>query len=64
MHELRTLVDAARPKPVFYFGARNDHSLLQPGDGLSAHVAGAASVSTDALGMLTGKSGVGTFRMR
>lgn len=57
---LRTLVDAARPKPVFYFGARCDHPLLQPGDGLSAHVAGAASVSTDALGMLTGKSGVGT----
>jgi nicotinate phosphoribosyltransferase len=57
---LRTLVDAARPKPVFYFGARSDHALLQPGDGLSAHVAGAVSVSTDALGALTGKSGVGT----
>jgi nicotinate phosphoribosyltransferase len=57
---LRWLVDAARPKPVYYFGARSDHVLLQPGDGLSAHVAGAASVSTDALGMLTGKSGVGT----
>jgi nicotinate phosphoribosyltransferase len=58
---LRNLVDAARPKPVFYFGARNDHALLQPGDGLSAHVAGAASVSTDALGSLTGKRGVGTI---
>lgn len=57
---LRTLVDAARPKPVYYFGARSDHALLQPGDGLSAHVAGAASVSTDALGMLTGKTGMGT----
>jgi len=57
---LRTLVDAARPKPVYYFGASSDHPLLQPGDGLSAHVAGAASISTDALGMLTGKSGVGT----
>ena len=57
---LRTLVDAARPKPVYYFGARSDHALLQPGDGLSAHVAGAASVSTDALGSLTGKRGVGT----
>ena len=57
---LRTLVDGARPKPVFYFGARSEHPLLQPGDGLSAHVAGAASVSTDALGMLTGKTGVGT----
>ena len=57
---LRTLVDAARPKPVYYFGARSDHALLQAGDGLSAHVAGAASVSTDALGTLTGKTGVGT----
>jgi len=57
---LRTLVDAARPIPVYYFGARNDHALLQPGDGLSAHAAGVASVSTDALGLLTGKSGVGT----
>ncbi len=57
---LRTLVDAARPKPVYYFGARSDHALLQPGDGLSAHVAGAASVSTDALGSFTGKCGVGT----
>jgi nicotinate phosphoribosyltransferase len=57
---LRVLVDAARPKPVYYFGARSDHALLQPGDGLSAHVAGAASVSTDALGAFTGKTGVGT----
>lgn len=57
---LRTLVDAARPKPIYYFGARSDHGLVQPGDGLSAHVAGVASVSTDALGALTGKRGVGT----
>ena len=57
---IRTLVDAARPKPVYYLGARSDHALLQPGDGLSAHAAGVASVSTDALGLLTGKSGVGT----
>jgi nicotinate phosphoribosyltransferase len=58
---LRTLVDAARPKPVFYYGARSDHASLQPGDGLSAQVAGAASVCTDALGALTGKRGVGTI---
>ena len=57
---VRWLVDAARPKPVYYLGARNEHPLLQPGDGLAAHIGGAASVSTDALGMLTGKSGVGT----
>jgi nicotinate phosphoribosyltransferase len=58
---VRTLVDAARPKPIYYFGARSDHALLQPGDGLSAHVGGAASVSTDAQGALTGKKGVGTI---
>ena len=58
---VRHLVDAARPKPVYYFGARSDHALLQPGDGLSAHVGGAASVSTDAQGLLTGKKGVGTI---
>jgi nicotinate phosphoribosyltransferase len=57
---VRTLVDAARPKPIYYFGARSDHARLQPGDGLSAHVGGAASVSTDAQGALTGKKGVGT----
>ena len=58
---LRTLVDAARPKPIYYFGARSDHPVLQPGDGLSAHIAGAASLSTDALGAYTGKTGVGTI---
>ncbi len=55
------LVDAARPKPIYYFGARSDHAFLQPGDGLSAHVGGAANVSTDAQGALTGKKGVGTI---
>jgi len=57
---LRTIVEAARPKPVYYTGARSDHPQLQPGDGLSAQLAGVASVSTDALGALTGKSGAGT----
>ena len=58
---VRWLVDAARPKPIYYFGARSDHALLQPGDGLSAHVAGASSVSTDAQGLFTGKKGAGTI---
>ena len=57
---VRQLVDAARPKPIHVFGARGDHALLQAGDGLSAHVGGAASVSTDAQGALTGKKGIGT----
>ena len=58
---VRLLVDAARPKPIYFFGARSDHALLQPGDGLAAHVGGALSVSTDAQGALTGKKGVGTI---
>lgn len=57
---VRLLVDAARPKPIYFFGARSDHLLQQPGDGLSAHIGGAASVSTDAQGALSGKKGVGT----
>lgn len=57
---VRQLVDAARPKPIYYFGARSDHATLQAGDGLAAHVGGAASVSTNAQGALTGKKGVGT----
>jgi nicotinate phosphoribosyltransferase len=58
---VRALVEAARPKPVYYFGARSDHACVQPGDGLSAHVGGAANVSTDAQGALTGRKGVGTI---
>jgi nicotinate phosphoribosyltransferase len=44
----RAAVEAARPKPVFYFPARLDHWLMQPGDGFVAAVAGATSVSTEA----------------
>lgn len=58
---VRHLVDAARPKPIYVFGARSDHAMLQPGDGLSAHVGGAATVSTDAQGAFTGKKGIGTI---
>jgi nicotinate phosphoribosyltransferase len=58
---VRELVDAARPKPIYVFGARSDHALLQSGDGLSAQVAGAASVSTEAQGAFVGKKGIGTI---
>ncbi|MEO8624109.1 MAG: quinolinate phosphoribosyl transferase, partial [bacterium] len=56
---VRLLVDAARPKPIYIVGARTDHAMLQPGDGLSAHVGGAASMTTDAQSAFTGKKGVG-----
>ena len=58
---VRQHVDAARPKPIHVFGATSDHAVLQPGDGLSAHVGGAASVSTSAEGAFTLKKGVGTI---
>ncbi len=58
---IRELVDIARPKPIYFFGARCDHALMQPGDGFSALVGGASSVSTDAQGAFLGKKGVGTM---
>jgi nicotinate phosphoribosyltransferase len=56
----RRLVEAARPKPVAFFGARHDFWGAQPGDGYAAHAGGASSVSTDAQGSLFGAAGLGT----
>lgn len=47
---LRLAIEAARPKPVLFLGARHDHFAMQPGDGYSAFVAGAQAVSTEAQG--------------
>jgi nicotinate phosphoribosyltransferase len=58
---IRYIVDVARPKPIYFFGARSDHALMQPGDGFSALVGGAANVSTDAQGSFMGKKGTGTI---
>lgn len=56
----RQIVEAARPKPVLFFGARQDYWAAQPGDGYAAHTGGASSVSTDAQGSLFGGQGIGT----
>ena len=56
----RLIVEAARPKPVLFFGARQDFWGAQPGDGYAAHAGGATSVSTDAQGTLFGAKGIGT----
>ncbi|HKO16675.1 MAG TPA: hypothetical protein VJU87_10570 [Gemmatimonadaceae bacterium] len=56
----RLMVEAARPKPVLFFGARQDYWAAQPGDGYAAHVGGAAAVSTDGQGALFGGAGIGT----
>jgi nicotinate phosphoribosyltransferase len=45
---VHAVVEAARPKPVFFFGARDDHWILQPGDGFAAMVGGAKEVGTSA----------------
>jgi nicotinate phosphoribosyltransferase len=56
----RLAVEAARPKPVLFFGARHDHWSVQPGDGFAAFVGGAHAVSTEAQGSLFGARAVGT----
>jgi nicotinate phosphoribosyltransferase len=60
MRNVRTVVDAANGKPIFYFPARHDHWLVQTGDGWAAHVAGAIGVSTDAQASWWGGRGIGT----
>jgi nicotinate phosphoribosyltransferase len=51
---VRLAIEAARPKPVLFLGARHDHFVLQSGDGYSALVAGAQAVSTEAQGAFWG----------
>jgi nicotinate phosphoribosyltransferase len=55
------LVEAARPKPVMFFGARDDHFAAQAVDGYAAAAGGILSFSTDAQASLVGKKGVGTI---
>jgi nicotinate phosphoribosyltransferase len=51
---VRAVVEAARPKAVFYLPARGDHWEVQAGDGYAAHLAGAACVTTPAQASLAG----------
>src|SRR3954467_13186712 len=44
----RELTEAARPKQVMFFGARDDAFLAQPGDGYAAASGGITAFSTDA----------------
>jgi nicotinate phosphoribosyltransferase len=55
------LIEAARPKPVMFFGARDDHFATQPVDGYAAAAGGILSFSTDAQASLVGRKGVGTI---
>jgi nicotinate phosphoribosyltransferase len=60
MRNVRTVVEAANGKPIFYFPARHDHWLVQTGDGWAAHIAGSVGVSTDAQASWWGGRGIGT----
>ena len=57
---VRVAVEAARPKPVFFFGTGHEHYAMQPGDGYSALVAGAQAVSSEAQRSLWDATLVGT----
>lgn len=57
----KIICQAARSKPVMFFGARDDVLWTQPGDGYSAMVAGVKLVSTDAQASLFGGKAVGTI---
>lgn len=58
---VREIVEAARPKPVFFFGARDEHWSVQAGDGFAAMIGGARQVCTPAQGALWGGKVVGTI---
>jgi nicotinate phosphoribosyltransferase len=61
MRNVREVVNAANGKPIWFFPARHDHWVVQTGDGLAAHQAGASSVSTDAGASWWGGKGMGTI---
>lgn len=58
---VRAIVEAGRPKPVMFFGARDDHWITQAGDGFAAMIGGAKRVSTQAQGALWAGKLVGTI---
>jgi nicotinate phosphoribosyltransferase len=49
---IREIVDIARSKTILFFGARDEHYAMQPGDGFAAMIGGARQVSTAAHGAL------------
>ena len=57
---LRQVVDVARPKAVFFLGARDEHWTMQAGDGFAAMIAGAKQVSTPAQASLWNGKVMGT----
>jgi nicotinate phosphoribosyltransferase len=45
---VREIVDIARTKQILFFGARDEHFAMQPGDGFAALIGGAKGVCTAA----------------
>jgi nicotinate phosphoribosyltransferase len=58
---VREMVEAARPKSVFFFAARDEHWMMQPGDGFAAMVGGAKDVATVAQAVWWGGNVLGTI---
>ena len=58
---VRSIAEAGRPKPVLFFGARDDHWMMQAGDGFAAMIGGAKQVSTQAQASLWAGKVVGTI---
>lgn len=61
MNNVREAIQAANGKDLLFFPARHDHWSVQTGDGIAAHVAGVAGVSTDAGASWWGGKGIGTI---
>lgn len=59
---VRRVVEACPGKPVFFFSARFDHFLNEPGDGYAAKIGGVSGLSTEAnTGWLEGEEAFGTI---
>ena len=58
---IREIVDIARTKTILFLGARDDHFMMQPGDGFAAMIGGAKHVSTQAQSALIGAPVAGTI---
>lgn len=58
---VRSVVKAARMKPVLFFPSRFDHYAVQAMDGYAAYIGGAYGVSTAANGIYWGGKALGTI---
>ena len=57
---VHAIAEVARPKTVMFFGSRDEHFLMQQGDGFAAMIGGARHAATDAQASLWGGKAIGT----